>query len=79
MRKTKIIITGGSGRFGKILKNIKRTNFQIFFPNKKELDILNYQKINDFIKKIKPKFLIHLAGLSRPMDIHNKNIKKVLI
>ena len=76
MRKTKIIITGGSGRFGKILKNIKRTNFQIFFPNKKELDILNYQKINDFIKKIKPKFLIHLAGLSRPMDIHNKNIKK---
>ena len=79
MRKTKIIITGGSGRFGKILKNIKRTNFQIFFPNKKELDILNYQKINDFIKKIKPKFLIQLAGLSRPMDIHNKNIKKVLI
>ena len=28
------------------------------------------------IKKYKPKYLIHCAALSRPMDIHDKNISK---
>ena len=27
-----------------------------------------------YLKKIKPKYLIHLAGFSRPMVAHNKNI-----
>ena len=49
--KKKIIITGGTGRFGQILKNIK-INHKVFFPSKKELDILNYKKIvKYFIKK----------------------------
>ena len=29
-----------------------------------------------YIKKIKPKYIIHCAGLSRPMDLHVKNINK---
>ena len=71
----KIVITGGTGRFGKILKKIK-TNYNIFYPNKKKLDITNYIKTKSFLKRIKPKIVIHLAGLSRPMWIHKKNISK---
>ena len=71
----KIIITGGTGRFGSIIKNFK-TKHKIFFPTKKELDILEINKIKKYIKKIKPNILIHLAGLSRPMKIHEENIIK---
>ena len=73
--KKRIVVTGGSGRFGSILKNLN-TKHKIFFPSKKELNILNENKIKKYLKKTKPKILIHLAGLSRPMDIHEKFITK---
>ena len=71
----KIVVTGGSGRFGTALKKIKTKN-KIFFPNKKQLDILNYKNIQRYLQKKKPNILIHLAGLSRPMKIHDKDIVK---
>ena len=40
----KIIVTGGNGRFGSILKNYK-TRHKVFFPTKKELNILNEDQI----------------------------------
>ena len=70
----KIVITGGSGRFGSILKKYKGKH-KLFFPTKKQLDILNLKKIEKYLKKIKPDILIHLAGLSRPMQIHDDNIE----
>ena len=69
----KIIITGGSGRFGKILKNYK-TKHKLFFPNKNQFNILSIGNMINYTKKIKPDIIIHLAGLSRPMNIHEKNI-----
>ena len=75
MKNNKIIFTGGSGRFGSILKKNK-TKYKVFFPTKKQLDITNYKKSFNYIKKIKPKFIIHAAALSRPMGIHDKNINK---
>ena len=73
--KDKILVTGGSGRFGLIFKKfIDVKNF--YFPTKKQLDILNEKKIIKIFNKIKPKIVIHLAGLSRPMSIHEKDIKK---
>ena len=71
----KIVVTGGSGRFGLVLKKIK-TKHKMFFPNKSELNILNYKNITNYIKKNKPKIIIHLAGLSRPMKIHDEKIAK---
>tara|TARA_Y100000816_G_scaffold273291_1_gene239493 strand:+ start:879 stop:1583 length:705 start_codon:yes stop_codon:yes gene_type:complete len=73
--KKKIIITGGEGRFAQSLK-INNKNLNIFFPNKKELNILNIQSIEKYINKIKPKYILHAAGLSRPMNIHDKDISK---
>ena len=73
--KKKIVITGGEGRFAITLKNSK-TNLNIFFPSKKKLNILSLRSIENYLKKIKPKYVLHAAALSRPMNIHNKNISK---
>ena len=72
---TKIVVTGGSGRFGRELKKYE-TKHKIYFPNKKEFNILKTNGLSKYLLKKKPKILIHLAGLSRPMDIHEKNIEK---
>ena len=73
--KKKILVTGGDGRFAKVLrKNNKKLD--LFFASKSQCNILNLKSITRIIKKIKPKILIHCAGLSRPMKIHEKNISK---
>ena len=71
----RILITGGEGRFAKVLKN-KKSKFKFIFRNKKQLNILSETSIKNNIKRFKPNYLLHLAGLSRPMKIHEKNIKK---
>ena len=77
MSKSKlIVVTGGSGRFGSILKSFKSKKKNYLFPSKKQLNILNINSIKKYLKKKKPKILLHLAGLSRPMKIHDKDINK---
>ena len=39
LKTKKIVVTGGSGRFGKQLEKYSNNNF--VFPNKKKFDILN--------------------------------------
>jgi len=75
LTKKKIIITGGLGRFAQILK-AENINLNINYPSKKELNILKISSIKNYIKKTKPKYLIHSAALSRPMSIHDKEISK---
>ena len=71
----KIIVTGGTGRFGQILKKYK-SKHKLFFPTKKQLNILSFKSSLNYLKKLKPNCLVHLAGLSRPMNVHNKEIEK---
>ena len=75
MKKKKIVFTGGTGRFAKVFKKMPIKE-KVFFPKKKELDIENLNSIKKYLKKVKPEYLIHTAALSRPMDIHEKNITK---
>ena len=69
----KIVFTGGTGRFGKIFKSKSKLK-NIEFPNKKEFNILEPSQIKKYLSKKNVKILIHSAGLSRPMDIHDNNI-----
>ncbi len=71
----KILVTGGNGRFANELKKNK-TNIRFVFKSKKELNICNYNSIIKTIKKHRPNTILHLAGLSRPMSIHEKKINK---
>ena len=74
LNKKKIVVTGGQGRFGSVLKRHVGRNY--FFPKKNELNILKENSIIRYLKKIKPKYLVHLAGLSRPLVLHEKNLEK---
>ena len=75
VNSNKIVVTGGSGRFAQILKKT-RSKYNFIYPNKKKLNITNTNSIFNFLKKTKPKALLHLAGLSRPMSKHDKNISE---
>ena len=73
--KNLILVTGGQGRFAKVLK--KNNKFlNLYFASKKECNILNIKSLEKIIKKLKPKIILHCAGLSRPMEIHQKKIEK---
>ena len=71
----KILVTGGSGKFSKILKE-KNSLLKLTFCSKNECNILSLNSINKAIKKNKPKIIMHCAGLSRPMSLHEKDINK---
>ena len=69
----KIVVSGGNGRFATILKKtVSSKNY--FFPSKSQMNILNLGSLEKYLKLKKPKYFIHVAGLSRPMNIHDKKI-----
>ena len=45
----KIIITGGTGRFGSVLKNTK-SKYRTFFQQKKKFNIMNLNSIRLYLK-----------------------------
>ena len=71
----KILVTGGEGRFAKELKKTK-SKFTFVFRSKKQLNILSTKSINKNLNKLKPDAVLHLAGLSRPMSIHSRDINQ---
>ena len=73
--KPLILVTGGNGRFVKILKK-ENKKLNLKFLDKKDLNILNLNSIEKCFVKFKPKVIFHCAGLSRPMTIHEDNISK---
>ncbi len=69
----KIIVTGKTSRFGKVLEKYFYGE-NISYLDKKQFNILNYNQINQYLKKNNINCLVHLAGLSRPMIMHENNI-----
>ncbi len=70
---TKVLVTGGNGRFATELKKIN-TKYNFVYLEKKQLNILNISSILKAINKYKPQAILHLAALSRPMSAHIKKI-----
>ena len=72
-KKDNIIFTGGSGKFGRVFRRLHQ-NKKILYPTSNQLDIKNYKSIKKYLSKLKPKYFVHAAALSRPMNIHYRNI-----
>ena len=72
----KIIFTGGSGKFGKVFKKFNLDKKNIYYPSSTTFDVTNFKKMEKFVKKIKPKFIIHAAAISKPMEVHEKKIER---
>ena len=49
--KKKIVVTGGTGRFGITLKKTK-SSYNFVYPGKKKLDITNFNKTRLYLKKM---------------------------
>ena len=75
----KILITGGEGNFSKqLLKIAKKINtYKILHPNKRELDVSAPESVKRYFKRHHDLFdyVIHAAAITRPMAIHNEDIK----
>ena len=64
MLKSKlIVVTGGSGRFGSVLKKYKSINKKYLFPSKKELNILNVNSNKKIFKKKETKNFITFSWI----------------
>lgn len=72
MNKTKIFLTGGTGMVGKnILMQADHSKFEIFAPNRSEVNLLDYSQITKAIKEFQPHFVIHAAGLVGGIQANN--------
>ena len=71
MEKKKILILGSSGFIGQNLKKLfskkdsetTENKYFIYFSNKKEVDILQKEKLDDLYYKIKPNIVINASGI----------------
>ena len=73
VKKKNILITGKTSRFCNYLKN-DLDGFNTYFTTKKNFNILNFKQMQKFLKNKNIHYILHIAGLSRPMDIHDKAI-----
>lgn len=62
MKIQKIFLTGSTGMVGKNILE-KNKNFFFLHPTRKELDLLNFEKVYKFINNNKPDLIIHAAGI----------------
>jgi GDP-L-fucose synthase len=63
-KRAKIFLTGANGMVGKnIIADPYAQNYIFLTPSSSELDLRNYQYVEDFIKLHKPDFIVHCAGV----------------
>ena len=59
----KVLITGGSGMVGRnLLEHSEILKNKVYAPTRKDLNLLNYSTVKNYLKKIKPDFIVHCAG-----------------
>ncbi|OGS80318.1 MAG: GDP-fucose synthetase [Flavobacteria bacterium RIFCSPLOWO2_12_FULL_31_7] len=86
----KILVTGGNGMVGKnILEHQKAANYEILAPSSTELNLRNFDSVDNYIKQNKPDIIIHAAGLvggiqanmARPVDflVYNLDMGRNII
>ena len=71
----KIIISGGNGRLAKCIKEIN-TSYKLITPSAEEMNICNFNQLDEFIYNNKPDIFIHSAALTKPMILHEKQPSK---
>jgi len=69
----KILILGSNGFFGKSIKNLMQNkNYHLFFLERKDLDFLNKDLLNNKFQEIKPDIVIHCCGIIGSSESNKK-------
>ena len=74
--KKNILVTGAKGQLGSSLKEISNSyNHNFFFKDKVQLDILNFSKIHNFLKKNNINTIINCAAYT---DVNHAEQQKII-
>lgn len=70
--KKKVLITGGSGGIAQALKTLlEAEGYVVFAPTRAELDVTNWDSIENVVKDFVPDILVNNAGYVVPCSIKN--------
>lgn len=70
------LITGAGGTIGKVLcEQLERDNIEVITWKREHIPVDNYQRMEDFIRKVQPDILFHLAYASTLSGIENETWK----
>ena len=70
-KNMRILVTGSSGLLGKSLcPMLDNEGWQYWACNSKIFDITNTKMVNEIMNKISLDFIIHLAGINRPLTLY---------
>ena len=72
----KILITGGEGGLAKELISEGGKEYNFITPSRKDMDITCVDTVYSYIKEHKPDIVIHAAALTKPMSLHDTDIKR---
>ena len=75
-----ILITGGSGMVGSnIIDHEYSTKYKILSPSSTDLNLLNYQNIEEYIESNNPEIVIHAAGIVGGIEANIKYPVKFIV
>lgn len=75
----KLLITGSSGMVGRnIIEHKKAHNYRLLTPTSAELNLLDKNAVDSYIKAYKPDIVVHCAGLVGGIIANMNNLDKFL-
>lgn len=73
--KEKVLITGGSGGIAQAIKmQLEQEGYEVFAPTRQEMDVTNWESIENVIKDYVPDILINNAGYVVPQTIKDMDL-----
>lgn len=74
--KKKVLITGGSGGIAQAIKALlEQENYVVLAPTRQEMDVTNWESIENVIKEFVPDILINNAGYVVPQSIRKMDLE----
>ena len=73
-----MILVSGNGKLAKELEKLSTDSLLINILSRKEMDITDEYRVSDVIKDLMmkpnyPKYFVHTAALTKPMDVNDRN------
>jgi 3-oxoacyl-[acyl-carrier protein] reductase len=71
----KVVITGGNGGMAKVTaQKFSEAEYDVLSPERKELDVSDYNSVKEYFDKNKPDVLINAAGFIKPDRIDGSDV-----
>ena len=72
----KVLITGGDGDIARALKNeLEYAGYFVYAPTRNEMDVTDWDSINNTMKEFVPDILVNNAGYVIPQSIKNADLE----